>query len=619
MAMLSGWDAVAQDGRKEDTDDNADPDGDGLTNREERDIFRSDPHRHSFYRGEPFILMAGTNPPNPTSLVNIDIWAVVVSPYGPDEKRMVPEFVMELHYRTLTENLRTVQMKVGPPDTGRVPWPTLERRVADYRAPIPEIYGHGYTEDPTTVAYRLNFIFPLGQFSTGEEISYYITLWNTTRDPNERAYYPHREEWEGNVFEKVKVEAAIVIVDGITDETVEALIFALIFGSLASFRMKKRLTKMSYTDIKWWDAVNRKAYVEVIRIFRDVGEVKMVLRRVSGRMIRLLYFTGITGLLMLAYELIRNPEEISSISLGIIGFFLIFTVISPVLYVYLTRWKHKNPFIGKLRILFLIIFPILIGLAFGRGERVPGYMLIFMFFYFIPMLLYGNLMGTNWNFLIFNFFREFRSGFDHLNNARSGVPKRIFAFFFFWAILIMPIFSVNSLVALTNGTYAEGGFLGAVAEQMIANLGHDYYEQLFTSFIAAFIILNVVLLGVAMVFRVVQLQFYASQKFSGRLGFGLKLHFRVKDSAEDQRSLIGFAFFVFFGYSVLLLLLTVYAQISDHLPTVPGLSADIMRDFLYFQSIVANIIFTFFWFISLPRLPRMFGIRRREDGLVIPS
>jgi hypothetical protein len=485
---------------------------------------------------------------------------------------------------------------------------------------IDELWGFRQIEDPnndpTTIAYRLNFTFGLGQFSTGEEISYYIAL---TQSDNSQRFYPERGEFDPERYEKVKVDAAIDVVDEITDETIEALVFAVFFGLIASARMKKRLSKMSYTDIKWWDAVNRKAFVEVIKIFKDVGEVKDVLKRISGRMIRFLYFTGITGLLMLSYELLRFPREISQVSLGIIGFFLMFTVISPVLYVYFSRWKHKNPTIGKIRILFFVLFPILIAASFSSGENVRGYVLIFMFFYSIPMLLYGNLMGTNWNFLIFNSFREFTRGFDHLNNSHSGIPKRIFAFFFFWAIFIMPILSINSLVALSNGTYKEGGFLGQASEQMIKNFGYDYYAQMFASFIAVFIILNVILLGVAMVFRVVQLQFYASQKFSGKLGFGLKLHFKVKDNIEDQRSLIAFAFFVFFGYSVLLLLLAVYAQISYLLPTVPGLSADIMKDFLYTQSVFANLIFTFFWFVSLPRLPKMFRLQRREGGFVIPK
>jgi len=357
----------------------------------------------------------------------------------------------------------------------------------------------------------------------------------------------------------------------------------------------------------------------VVRIFKNVREVKQVLKRISGRSIRFLYFTGITGLLMLAFELLRDPTEISQFSLVVIGLFLMFTVISPVLYVYFSRWKYINPTIGRIRIIFFFLFPILIASSFSTGDNVQGYVLIFMFFYSIPMILYGNLMGTNWNFIIFNSFKEFSTGFDHLTNSRSGVGKRVFAFFFFWAIFIMPFLAINSILALRDGTYDEGGFLGEASKQMIKNLGYDYYAQMFSSFIAVFIILNVILLGVAMVFRVVQLQFYASQKFSGKMGFGLRLHFKLKNNPEEQRKLIAFAFFVFFGYSVLLLLLAIYSQISYLLPTVPGLSADIMKEFLYYQSVFANFIFAFFWFISLPKLGKMFRLKRHADGFIIPK
>ena len=611
MVVLQGTGEEAG-GSKNSEIEEPDDDGDGLSNREEQEDLGSDPNRHSFYQDDPFILYTGTTPSEPTSLENdIRIWVQIISPYVP-QSGTSEDLLVTLNFKTLTKGLVEREMKL------RIPKSLKRDTITTEYAPevILEIWGQGYTQDPTTVAYRLNYTIGIGQFSTGEEISYFVT---STPVMGNVSRYPWKNEYDPETFEKFKVQPAIEIVDEITDETIQALIFALFFGFIASARMKQRLSKMSYTDIQWWDAVNRKAFVKVIRIFKDVGEVKQVLKRISGRSIRFLYFTGITGLLMLAFELLSNPKEISRFSLFVIGFFLMFTVISPVLYVYFTRWKHKNPTIGKIRLLFFFLFPILIAAAFGNGENVTGYVLIFMFFYSIPMLLYGNLMGTNWNFLIFNSFREFTRGFDHLNNSRSGIPKRIFAFFFFWAIFIMPILSINSLVALNDGTYEEGGFLGTVAEQMIENLGYDYYAQMFSSFIAVFIILNVILLGVAMVFRVVQLQFYASQKFSGKMGFGLKLHFKVRDNIEDQRSLIAFAFFVFFGYSVLLLLLAVYSQISYLLPTVPGLSADILLDFLYYQSIFANIIFTFFWFVSIPRLPKMFRLERHEGGFIIPK
>lgn len=616
IAIGGGGEAAADD--TNDYDRTKDTDGDGLTDWDEVNIYQTDPELHSFYQDDPRILevfgnfYAGETPTEPTSLEeNIRIYVHVISSNLP-EPNTEHEIQVTLHYKTLTEKIREETMTLKVPKSA-----TRESILTNYKPErIDEIWGMGYTDDQNTVAYRLNYTFGIGQFSTGEEISYYITV---TPAQGSESRFPWKSPEEDETFEKFKVEAAIIIVDEITDEAKYALLFSVIFGSFASMRMKKRLSKMSYTDIQWWDAVNRKAFVKVITLFRDVNEVKQVLKRISGRSIRFLYFTGITGLLMLSFELLYNPEEISQLSLGIIGFFLMFTVTSPVLYVYFSRWKHKNRTIGKIRLLFFLVFPILIAAAFGNGENVLGYTLVFMFFYSIPMLLYGNLMGTNWNFLIFNSYKEFATGFDHLTNSKSGIGKRIFAFFFFWAIFIMPILSINSLFALKDGTYDDGGFLGKAAEQIIKNFGYDYYAQIFTSFIAVFIILNVVLLGVAMVFRVVQLQFYASQKFSGKMGFGLHLHFKIRDSVEDQRKLIAFAFFVFFGYSVLLLLLAIYSQISYLLPTVPGLSADILKDFLHIQSIFANIIFTFFWFVSLPKLRKMFGLKRHADGFIIPK
>ncbi|MCK4613386.1 MAG: hypothetical protein KAU14_01175, partial [Thermoplasmata archaeon] len=509
-----------------------------------------------------------------------------------------------LKYRTLTMDYVEKEMTLLGPIKAhdRIEQSTPEA--------IPALFGQGYTEDDVVVAYHLVFKADLGQFSTGEEITCYVMV--SYKDGGE-SRYPQ----EGS--ESFKVQPGIEVVKEITRETIYGFLFAIIGGLIASRRMKNRLTRVSYTDIQWWDAVNRKVFVKVIKIFSDVSEVKQVLTRHTGRLIRFLYFTGVTGLLMLAFELLYDPKEISQYSLMMMGFFLVFTVVSPVVYVYLSRWKYKNPTIGKIRILFFFLFPFLIANAMRSGEYIMGYVLIFLFFYSIPMLLYGNLMGSNWNFLIFNSFKEFRTGFDHLTHTRSGKAKRIYAFFFFVAIFLMPIFAVNSLFALPNGTYEEGGYLGRASEELISSYGYEYYAQIFARFIAVFIILNVLLIGVAMVFRVIQLQFYASQKFSSRLGFGFKFHFKLRDNPEEQRTLIGFAFFVFFGYSVLLLLLAIYSQIAYMLPAVPGLSEDILKEFLFYQSVLANVIFAFFWLISLPRIMKMFRLERLEDGFVIPK
>jgi len=570
---------------------NPDTDEDGLKDGEEVMRYESDPTLWSRYEGDPIVFRVETIPAKPTALDNISLVVHIAA--------VNKNVSVSLYYRTLTTNYTGLTME----KFNKAEW---------HLGTIEELRGKGYTDDNTTVAYHLIFVVQVGEshFSTGEQIQYYLLVHDGT---GQDIRYPV------SGTNTVEIQPGIVVVQGITQETIFAFVFSIIGGFIASNRMKKRLTKVSYTDIQWWDAVNKKAFVKVIKIFGSVDDVKNLLARHTGRLIRFLYFTGITGLLMLAFELLFDPKQISQVSLLIIGSFLIFTVISPVIYVYFSRWKYKNPTVGKIRILFFILFPILIAGSFSNGDYVIGYVLIFMFFYSIPMLLYGNLMGSNWNFLIFDSWKEFRTGFDHLTNTRSGWGKRIYALFFFLAIFLMPLLAINSLIALTNGTYEEGGFLGKASEEAIRNFGYEYYAQLFARFIAVFIILNVLLLGVAMVFRVIQLQFYASQKFSGKLGIGFKLHFKLRDSPEEQRNLIAFSFFVFFGYSVLLLLLAIYSQLAYLLPAVPGLSEDILKTFLYYQSVFANFIFVFFWLISLPGLRKMFSLQRIDGGFVIPK
>ena len=111
-ALGGGWgeEPVKENGGADDDDD-----GDGLTNREEIEVYGSDPNLFSFYQDELIIVTAGVTPSDPTSLEeNIRVYAIVISstPIKPVNSL---NFSVVLNYKTLTKNLKEEEMTLRVP------------------------------------------------------------------------------------------------------------------------------------------------------------------------------------------------------------------------------------------------------------------------------------------------------------------------------------------------------------------------------------------------------------------------------------------------------------------------------------------------------------------------
>ena len=615
-----------------------DSDGDGFSDDDE--VARGwNPFEYSRYRGRPYIYDMSLNPdPDTEGITEYERMRVTLIIIDGGNLSSI-----DIFYKTFTTNYKgdnfsdgsnykkvfTLNMKV-PKNANRaitvdeengeklqltvIDGDAMEDFLGNYDPnPLPNKHQ---SDDAVTVGRGLNWTYEFDYFSTGEKIDFYFVLTYLGEDNTTHQLRFPAEDDSPNAL-SFRVSSSANIVNGTLEDFCYLFIPVLIIGSIASRRLKKKLATVRFRDIRWHDVHVKEVFFTVKKLFTDVSEVRAVLKRGTGKLIRLVYFLGVTGLLLLALELFLDPKNFLLIAAVYIGFTLFIAIATPVLYVYFSRWKYKSPTVGKLRLIFLLVFPFIIGNAISSQQYELAYTLVFFFLFFIPLAMYANLIGSNWNFLLFNSHREFKHGFDYLTNARVGIGERVTAFFFFLSILFMPIIAINNLHGAYIGSYNDGGVIGTYTVEGIKQLGTAAFIQIAARFVGILIVLNVVILGVAMVFRVVQLQFYSSQKFSGRFGLGYTNYHNLKDDAKEQRRLIAFCFFVFFGYSVLLLLLTIYSNFAYLLPVLPYLSRDILDLISYRLSLTHNIAFLIFWLFSVSKLKTVWKLKGYFDGFVI--
>ena len=583
-----------------------DSDGDGFSDTEEL-IRQWDPHKYTRYKGRPSVYDIIFDPPigELTEYEVMKVTLIIIEPGNLSRVNITYKTYITTYREDVVEDYEEIKGDQIIREGNKI-----LSEIDDEKFPLASKHQ---SDDNVTVGRIVKYTYKFKRYSTGERIDFYFTIYYENETTELFFRYPQEKDKDMSF----KVTSSANIVSGSIEDFCFMFIPVLIIGALSSRRLKKKLAKVHYREVRWSDVHLKEMFFTVKQIFSDVSEVKKILKKGSGRLMRWVYFLGVTGLLLLAIELFNDPKNFLAISALYIALTLFITVISPVVYIYFTRWKYKSPTIGKLRLLFLVVFPFAIGSAFSTGDKELGYTLIFFFLFFIPLLMYANLMGSNWNFLLFNAHKEFRHGVDYLTNKKVSVGSRILAFFFFLSILAMPIVSINNIHGAYTGSYSEGGVIGKYTVKVIEEYGDEIYIQIAARFVGIIIVLNVVILGVAMVFRVIQLQFYASQQFAGRFGIGYRNYHSLSNNPDEQRRLISFCFFVFFGYSVLLLLLTIYSNFAYLLPVLPLLSRDILDLLSYRLSLAHNIAFFTFWLLSISRIRKVWKLKGYFDGFVL--
>ena len=599
----------------------SDDDGDGLSNHDELRIYHSDPLSSSLLEGKRCDI--SHSPESPVMIDELQINATVFTQESATS--------YYLHYKTLMADWKNVRIE-DVETSGYInlnPWLSPEDLVEENLT-----YGR---------MVNLTYTFAPYEFTTGEEIQYYITD-SDGFNYNDMEQKTNDDPANVNNIKTITVESETALIYSITDEALFSLSASILLGLLLlKFRFYRRFEKVKYA--KEIGKVSQKSFIiNMFQLFTKAKIRELLRSSKGGGFVRFIYFVGITGLLLIAGELFVNPKEISVLSAVALIFFLGISIITPFLFISFTRWKGRAPLIGRLRfivasisLLVMILFflapryynEVLFEgtdfetsiLAESEENTMYTYLAIFFLLFGVPTILYGNIMGTSWNFLVRTLSKEVRTGFSFLSWEREGISKRSISFFQLIAIAFMPLFAINALIGLAAGNYGKGGYIGVATAAAIGEIGYEDFTEIASRLVAIFILLNVVLVGAAMVFRVVQLQFLNSSRFSGKGGVVYKRHGDIASSKEDQLTLILMVFGIFFGYTILLLLLSIYSHFGYLLPVIPFVSVGVMETLMVGLSATTNFFFLLFWTVSLSRTRRVFRIERTPDGqgLIIPK
>jgi len=602
-------------------DPTADDDSDGLSNQQELKTFLSNPLSSNLLPKIEADISC-----NPTNPKMIDEISIEVSILAPD----VAE-IYYLHYKTLISDWK----KVRAEDVEESGFMNLNQWLSfDKKAEESLTWGK---------IINFTFTFPPYEFTTGEEIQYYITDSNGF-NYNDMEQKGNDDPGNVNNIKTMSIESETTLIYSITDEALFSLAASILLALLLlKYRFYKRFEKVKYA--KEIGKVSQENFIiNMFQLFTK-AKIKELLRfRKGGKFVTFIYFVGITGLLLIAGELFLNPKEISVLSVIALLFFLGISITTPFLFTFFTRWKERAPLIGRFRFIVGSISLVVIFLFFlapryynevlfeGTGfetnilaeseeNTMYTYLAIFFLLFGVPTILYGNIMGTSWNFLVRTLSKEVRTGFSFLSWEKEGISKRAISFFQLIAIAFMPLFAINALIGLVAGNYGKGGYIGVATAAAIGKIGYEDFTEIASRLVAVFILLNVVLVGAAMVFRVVQLQFLNSSRFSGKWGVVYKRHGDIAKSKEDQLTLILMVFGIFFGYTILLLLLSIYSHFGYLMPIIPFVSVHVMETLMVGLSATTNFFFLLFWTVSLSRTRRVLKIERTPDGqgLIIPK
>ena len=373
---------------------------------------------------------------------------------------------------------------------------------------------------------------------------------------------------------------------------------ALLFRYWVPFALR-RVQIAFYTD----DGI-----YEVHRI-TDTVEGSRKLMREDGALLGVsLYRMAVTGLMVLAGEVLFQPEEYSLLVLLLIMVLLgIPVLISPVSSLIgqftkrlTTRKADLIEMKKQVRILTVVLSFTLVLLALGfwfylnrvigmNPEKTRAWTLII--FLLPSVVVYGRVMGSSWNGLVQQKWRRAAGQASALNPYPPNFAARMFALFILVNTILMPITALNGAIsyglqvgapadwfihsefALSMYPEAEGmtlsrqgGFLGFWSIELFSRIPDAFVASFLTELTVLFLILNVTVMGLAFVYEMVRMQFLGLAQIGGFGGVHLADGRALRSEAAHRGRLVSFCFSAFTGYTILMLVVAIFGRFPGVLP-----------------------------------------------------
>jgi len=350
----------------------------------------------------------------------------------------------------------------------------------------------------------------------------------------------------------------------------------------------------------------------VFRRFPDADAVRKFLSgdRSSYFLARLLYGSGFTGFLILAIDMMLEPTSFHVASLILSLGLLVLAMIVPSVYIYGRSFRKDDPFFRRIRDI-CIYGGVVVLLAASFTSTIVILVVLFVFLFLIPLFLYGNTLGSYWSFLMYHSKKILVDGVDLIKGGGVSGRDRFISFLLLIEFVLLPLFSMNAILGYLQGTISDGGPIGTAIIAWADQFEYSVYIDLLVNFVGLFIVLNLVFIGLEVVKRMMALQFYEVDEVMGPLTYIVPR----ESNEESHRETMNTVFFSFFGYSVALIFLGVFENLSRFLPEIPGINDTIYQEFVGIITFLSYSIFLFFWLTSLVVLPRVI---RGARGINIP-
>ena len=369
-----------------------------------------------------------------------------------------------------------------------------------------------------------------------------------------------------------------------------------------------------------------------------------------------LYMMAMTGVLLLIAELIFDPEVYYLPNLFLMGIL----VLIPIL---ISPWESLNgqlvgKRIGVTKNRFMKFFFRRIGTLLGLfAVSIGSYLLLVpridesqkplafaiagLVFMGPTILAYGRIMGASWNMLMVGKFRTWLGRPNPIDAKKLGFVGRTFAFILMLFLITMPITAINgivtvALVMINQPENSEeilnyGGILGHQVYLQIQNnplLSEWEALKSLPEVLAAYLSLNIAIVGLAFIFELIRNLFLGGQAFGGLGGVMLATPREIRSEDKAQARVLYFAFAGFSGYTALLLILVCYKEFGDLMPFIGwfearGFDEEYRLLVTWIFIAVGQTIFLLTWVLSISKFNPLRNLKfdlnpdQRREGAIM--
>tara|TARA_B100000614_G_C14558659_1_gene496422 strand:+ start:172 stop:2562 length:2391 start_codon:yes stop_codon:yes gene_type:complete len=238
-------------------------------------------------------------------------------------------------------------------------------------------------------------------------------------------------------------------------------------------------------------------------------------------------------------------------------------------------------------------------------------------------------------------FRTWLGKPNPIDAKKLGLVGRSFAFILILFLLTMPITAINgivtvALVMINDPANSEeilnyGGILGhQVYLQIQENPLLAEWEALksLPEILAAYLSLNIAIVGLAFIFELIRNLFLGGQSFGGLGGVLLATPREIRSEDKAQARVLYFAFAGFSGYTALLLILVCYKEFGDLMPFIEwfegrGFDEEYRLLVTWIFIAVGQTIFLLTWVLSISKFNSLRNLKfdlnpdQRREGAIM--